>query len=127
MIITIKGEGAEDFAEALAHHFHVIQVPIKEIIVGGEAVVECEERIGGPGSCSEFEAGLAANAEASMQWSIAQAAQELQCAEALAENYRLRVALAGLIGQIDLFCAANGEADFETGAAKRLLRRKTKC
>lgn len=37
MIITIKGEGAEDFAEALAHHFHVIQVPIKEIIVGGEA------------------------------------------------------------------------------------------
>ncbi len=92
-----------------------------------EAVVECEERIGGPGSCSEFEAGLAANAEASMQWSIAQAAQELQCAEALAENYRLRVALAGLIGQIDLFCAANGEADFETGAAERLLRRKTKC
>ena len=92
-----------------------------------EADVEREERIGGPGSCSEFEAGLAANAEACLQWSIAQAAQKLQCAEALAENYRLRVALAGLIGQIDLFCAANGEADFETGAAKRLLRRKTKC
>lgn len=37
MIITIKGEGAEDFAEALAQHFHVVQVPIKEIIVDGEA------------------------------------------------------------------------------------------
>ena len=37
MIITIKGEGAEDFAEALAYHFNVVQVPVKEIIVGGEA------------------------------------------------------------------------------------------
>ena len=37
MIITIKGEGAEDFAEALAHHFQIVQVKVKEIIVGGEA------------------------------------------------------------------------------------------
>lgn len=37
MIITIKGEGAEDFAEALAHHLTIVQVPIKEIVVGGEA------------------------------------------------------------------------------------------
>lgn len=37
MIITIQGEGAEDFAEAFAYHLTVVQVPIAEIIVGGEA------------------------------------------------------------------------------------------
>ena len=37
MKITIKGEGAEDFAEAFAYHLSIIQVPIAEIIIGGEA------------------------------------------------------------------------------------------
>ena len=37
MKITIQGEGAEDFAEGLAYHLTIVQVPIAEIVVGGEA------------------------------------------------------------------------------------------
>jgi hypothetical protein len=37
MKITIQGEGAEAFAEAFAYHLTVVQVPIAEIIIGGEA------------------------------------------------------------------------------------------
>ena len=37
MKITIQGEGAEDFAEAFAYHLTVVQVPIAEISIGGEA------------------------------------------------------------------------------------------
>lgn len=43
-------------------------------------------------------------------------------AEALAEAARLRIELADLVGQIELFAAAYGEADFEIGKAKALLR-----
>ena len=36
MKITIQGEGAEDFADALAQHLTIAQGKIKEIIIAGK-------------------------------------------------------------------------------------------
>lgn len=47
---------------------------------------------------------------------------KLLCSEAANEIDLLRAALADLVGQIEVFTASYGEADFEIGQAKTLLR-----